>query len=238
MSKTLLTISDGNGLSIANFTKWPKLLQALTLDSLQILNKSIPGASNEFILMQLAETLKNETIDCAIIQWTVPQRVDVILTDFWNDQANDDSVYHSNIFNSDNNQWWITSHSDNKYIREYHDRYIGDYHSAQRSQFYILAAAELLKNKQIPFVFCLAYQFDFVGSTKEDIESLPWVWHEPNKGLSEFRSSSQFYKLDQGLVNPHSAIQLDWVNAVLKPNCEFVDYPEIRYYNIQKHLTR
>ena len=63
MSKTLLTISDGNGLSIANFTKWPKLLQALTLDSLQILNKSIPGASNEFILMQLAETLKNETID-------------------------------------------------------------------------------------------------------------------------------------------------------------------------------
>jgi hypothetical protein len=64
------------------------------------------------------------------------------------------------------------------------------------------------------------------------------VWHEPNKGLSEFRSSSQFYNLDQGLANPHSAIQLDWINAVLKPKCEFVDYPEIRYYNIQKHLTR
>jgi hypothetical protein len=238
MAKTLLTISDGNGSSSANFIKWPKLLQALTLDSLQITNKSIPGASNELILMQLAETLRNEAVDCAIIQWTFPQRVDLILTDFWSDQAKDDSVYHSNIFDSNGARWWVTSHSDNKYIREYHNRYIGDWHSTQRSQVYMLAAAELLKNKQIPFVLCLAYHFDFVAPTKEVIEALPWVWHEPNKGLSEFRSSSQFYNLDQGLANPHSAIQLDWINAVLKPKCEFVDYPEIRYYNIQKHLTR
>ena len=63
---------------------------------------------------------------------------------------------------------------------------------------------------------------------------MPWVYQD----LDSFRFTSEFKGLDQGLAQPHSAIQLEWLHTVVKPNCNFIDYDPIKYYNIQKHLTK
>ena len=231
MKKTLLAISDGNGVD-NDFKKWPTLLQLMTLDSLQIKNKSVVGASNELILMQIAESIENENIDCAIIQWTNPLRIDVVVDKFWKEQAKNDPTYHFNIVQSNNHDWWVTSASDNQYVKEYHNRYIKEWQATQRSQAYMLAAASLLKNKNIPFVFTLAYKFNFNGPLTSALKNLPWV----EQDLSSFRFSSTHKDLDQGLAQPHSAIQLEWLHNIIKPQCSFVDYPVERYYNIEKHL--
>lgn len=233
MKKTLLAISDGNGVD-NDFKKWPTLLQLMTLDSLQIKNKSVIGASNELILMQIAESIETENIDCAIIQWTIPTRIDVVADEFWQEQAKIDPVYHFNIVHSNNQDWWVTSSSNNQYIKEYHTRYIKKWQAIQRSQSYMLAAAALLKNKNISFVFTLAYDFKFDGPMAVAVKNLSWI----EQDLSSFRLISTYKDLDQGLAQPHSAVQLEWLDTVVKPSCDFIDYDPNRYYNIQKHLTK
>jgi|694.fasta_scaffold10387_2 hypothetical protein len=233
MKKTLLAISDGNGVD-NDFKKWPTLLQLMTLDSLQVKNKSVIGASNELILMQVAESIEAENIDCAIIQWTIPTRIDLVADEFWKEQASIDPVYHFNIVQSNNQDWWVTSSSNNQYIKEYHNRYIKEWQSIQRSQSYMLAAAALLKNKNISFIFTLAYEFKFNGPMAGAVEDLPWI----EQDLSSFRLISTYKDLDQGLAQPHSAVQLEWLDTIVKPNCDFIDYDTKRYYNIQKHLTK
>lgn len=233
MKKTLLAISDGNGVD-NDFKKWPTLLQLMTLDSLKVKNKSVVGASNELILMQIAESIEIENIDCAIIQWTIPLRIDVVADKFWKEQAKNDPIYHFNIVQSNDHDWWVTSASKNQYIKEYHDRYIKEWQATQRSQAYMLAAAELLKNKRIPFVFTLAYKFNFNGPITSAIKNLPWI----EQDLDSFRFISTYKDLDQGLAQPHSAIQLEWLDSIIKPSCDFVDYDPNRYYNIQNHLTK
>jgi hypothetical protein len=233
MKKTLLTISDGNGVD-NDFKKWPTLLQLMTSDSLQIKNKSVIGASNELILMQVAESIETENIDCAIIQWTIPARIDLVADEFWQEQAKIDPVYHFNIVQSNNQDWWVTSSSNNQYIKEYHNRYIKEWQATQRSQSYMLAASTLLKNKNIPFVFTLAYDFNFDGPMAIAVKNLPWI----DQDLSSFRLISTYKDLDSGLAQPHSAVQLEWLDTIVKPNCDFIDYDPKRYYNIQKHLTK
>ena len=233
MKKNLLTVSDGNGVD-NDFKKWPTLLQLMTLDSLQIKNKSVVGASNELILMQIAESIECDDIDYAIIQWTIPWRIDVVADEFWQEQASIDIIYHFNLVQSNNRMWWVTSASENPFIKEYHTRYIKEWQATQRSHAYILAAAALLKNKNIPFIFTLAYNFNFDSTFKSAINNLPWVLQD----LSSFRQHSTFKELDRGLAQPHSAIQLEWLHTIVTPNCNFIDYDPKRYYNIQKHLTK
>jgi hypothetical protein len=238
MKKNLLTISDGNGVDV-DFKKWPTLLQLMTLDSLKICNKSVIGASNELILMQLAEAINSHKIDCAIIQWTIPQRFDVIVDSFWLEQAAIDPTYYFNLIENSQRRWWVSSASKNLVVQEYHKKYISKTQAELRSQANILAAAELLKSKDIPFVFCLAYELKFSAPFESAITTLPWAWHQPNLGLHEFRETiSKHQLIDQGFGQPHSAIQLEWLHNVVVPLCQFVDYPAERYYNIEKHLIR
>jgi hypothetical protein len=135
---------------------------------------------------------------------------------------------------SNNQDWWVTSSSNNQYIKEYHNRYIKEWQATQRSQSYMLAASTLLKNKNIPFVFTLAYDFNFDGPMAIAVKNLPWI----DQDLSSFRLISTYKDLDSGLAQPHSAVQLEWLDTIVKPNCDFIDYDPKRYYNIQKHLTK
>ena len=74
MKKTLLAVSDGNGVDTANFKKWPSLLQALASASLKIKNKSVVGASNEMILMQIAESIESEKL---FVEWLITKEFNV-----------------------------------------------------------------------------------------------------------------------------------------------------------------
>lgn len=237
MKKRLLVISDGNGVS-TDFKKWPSLLEVLCTKTVSVVNRSVIGASNELILMRLSEAVQEQDFDHAIIQWSVAPRVDVIVDEFWQSQADSDPVYYFNLVNCNDQRWWVTSKSDNSYIREYHSRYIQHWQSHQRSQSYMLAAAELLRFHQIPFNFSLCYNFKFADPYKSVLETYPWIWHQANSGLSEFRHQSKFQHLDQGLAQPHSLINLDWINQVLKPSCTIIDYSDETYYNVEQYLIK
>jgi hypothetical protein len=237
VKKNLLVLSDGNGVD-NEFKKWPTLLKLLTTKQYNVINKSVVGASNDMILMQIADAVKNENIDYAIVQWTIPDRLDVMATPFWQEQAQNDSVYSFNIVNTNDLSWWVTSASTNPHIRLYHDCYVTYAHATVKSQQLMLAAAELLKHHGIEFVFSLCYAFEFTEIYKDILNSYPWVWHEANKGLHDFRFASEFLPYDQGKPQPHTLIGLDWIERVLKPGCEFIDYDSQTYYNIQQSLLK
>ena len=236
MKKNLLIISDGNGVD-TDFKKWPTLLKLLTTKEYNVINKSIIGASNDMILMQIADAVK-DTIDCAIIQWTIPKRIDVLATEFWREQAKIDPVYYFNIVNANDHNWWVTSASKNQFIKDYHNLYVLHDHAVIRSQIVMLSAAEILKYNRVKFVFSLCYAFDFTDPYQEILNSYTWAWHEANKGINEFRFTSKFLPYDQGKAQPHTLIGLDWIDQVLRPDCEFIDYDAKTYYNVQQSLLK
>ena len=237
MKKNILVISDGNGVD-TDFKKWPFYLKLLTTKTSNIINKSVIGAGNEFIFMQLADTLTNEKIDYAVIQWSIPNRLDVVSSDFWCEQAVNDKIYHFNLHDCAGQKWWVSSASKNEFVRTYHNLYVRNWQAQQRTQSLMLSAAELLKYHNIDFVFSLAYEMQFTAPTKDVLSTYPWVWHEEHKGLSEYRRVSKFSNLDTGLPQPHTLIQLDWINTVLKPACHFIDFDYTSYYNIENHLLK
>lgn len=237
MKENLLAISDGNGVD-TDFKKWPTLLRLLLSKTHNLINKSVTGASNEMIFMQLADSVQNQKIDQAIIQWTIPQRVDVVADAFWVEQAKADPIFHFNLVNSNNQLWWVSSASGNDLIKAYHDTYIKYWQATQRSQSYILAAAELCRLNNIKFTFSLCYKFEFVQPMDKVLQTYNWAWHEPNHGMHEFRYHSQYTDYDSGLPQPCSLIQLEWINQVLKPCCSFIDYDQQTFYNIQQALLK
>ena len=237
MKKTLLLISDGNGVD-NNFKKWPFYLSLLTLKTYSVINRSVVGASNELIFMQLCEAVNKNHIDCAIIQWTIPKRVDVIASEFWLEQASIDPVYHFSIVESNSQQWWVSSGSKNTYIQEYHNKYISSWQALQRTQAYIMAAAELLKSKNIEFAFSLCYDYEFIDPNKKLIEEYPWIQFNNHKGYSEYRMQSKYYKYDENLPQPHTLINLDWIDQVLKPCVPFIDYSPDTFYRLEQSVLK
>lgn len=236
MKQKLLIISDGNGVS-TDFVKWPDLLKILTTKTLDITNRSVIGASNEMILARLTDALK-EKFDYAIIQWTHPQRLDIITDDFWREQASVDPIYHFNLVNALGKEWWVTSKSTNEHVRKYHDMYIRSWQSTQRTFANMLAAAAMLNFYRIPFLFSLCYKLDFEGPTKEILDTYPWAWHQPYSGIDEFRHTSKYIHYDQGLSQPHPLIGLEWIDQVLTPCAKFFAYDRKTYYNVEQHLLK
>jgi hypothetical protein len=240
--KNLLVISDGNGVDGSDSVKgdtvrWPRYLKLLS-PSLNIINKSVVGGGNEIMFMQLAQVINQNNIDYAIIQWSVPRRLDIVANEFWLHQAEIDPTYSFNIVNAGGEDWWVTSNSFNKYVKEYHNNYIGYWQAAQRSQSYMLAAAHLLEKHNIKYKFSLCYQFDFIYPLKDSMSNLNWVWHESYKGISEYRHTSQYAYLDAGTPRPHTLIHLDWIDKVLAPACDFIDYDSKRYYNMEQFILK
>jgi hypothetical protein len=237
MKKKLLIISDGNGVS-TDFKKWPALLEVLCVKTLTVVNRSVIGASNELMLMQLAEAVQQDHYDYAVVQWSGADRIDLVADEFWIDQAKQDPVYHFNLVESNQKTWWVTSKSQNAHVKEYHSKYIRRWQAQQRSQAFMLSAAELLKFHQVPFGFSLCYNFEFLDPYQSILETYPWIWHSNNSGISEYRTQSKHSHLDQGLSQPHTLIQLDWIDQVLRPACEIIDYSQEVYYNVEQALIK
>lgn len=235
MKNNILVISDGNGVD-SDFKKWPFYLQLLMSKTATIINKSVIGAGNEIMFMQLADAVAAQKIDHAIVQWSMPSRLDVVIDDFWSKQATVDETYHFNIVSAAGKDWWVSSASKNPNVRDYHIKYIKHWQAVQRTQSLILAAAELLKHHNVNFVFSLCYALEFSGLTKQILDTYKWAWHQPYQGLSEFRNASAYKEFDLGLPRPHTLIQLEWINRVLLPSCNFVDYDQKTYYNIERTL--
>ena len=236
MKKQLLIISDGNGAD-TDFVKWPTLVKMLTTKNLTVINQSIIGASNEMLLLRLSEADLNN-IDYAIVQWTLPQRIDLVTDEFWLEQAGADPVYSFNLVENNKKTWWVTSASNNLHVKQYHTQYIKEWHASLRTESYMLAAAELLKFHGIKFVFCLCYRFNFLEPYSKVLTTYPWAWHSANCGINDFALHSKYQHLDKKLNQPHPLVALEWINQVLKPVADFIDYDPKVYYNVEQSLLK
>lgn len=235
MKKQLLIISDGNGVD-KDFKKWPFFLKLLLSSTHEITNKSVFGISNDLMLYQLTELGKN--FDQVIIQWSVPGRVDVVLDEFWAQQAAADSLYALNTTNTANRTWWCSSASRNEHIKQYHDRFLPPWLAGHRTEMCILAAAEFCRQNNIEYLFSLCYNFEFSPGMAQILHQYPWAWHQPNAGFSDYRYVSKYQDYDTGLSQPHSLVGLDWINRVLNPACNFIDYSQQTFYNIEQALLK
>ena len=96
----LLTLADGYGDSNAvppwykKYYKWPEIIKLMTR-GLVLNNVSRYGAGNEYIVNQLNQNI--HSTDKVMIQWAMPNRFDLVLTDHpsqqWQEIIASDPVY-------------------------------------------------------------------------------------------------------------------------------------------------
>ena len=221
-SVNLLTIADGFGDSVAvppwypDYIKWPEIIKLMTR-GLNLTNLSRYGAGNEYIVQCLRNNLQN--IDSVLIQWAVPNRLDLTLshdaerTEFWQTEIASDPIYHKNIVQVGSDRVWISSASSLDPVREYHKKFIGLRQHQVRSQIYIDYARLVLQN--IPHGFLLTSTSKYLNETVKD--DTDWYWHERFCGMSEFRNHSKYAELDLKLVQPIPLIHFDFIRQFIQP---------------------
>jgi hypothetical protein len=130
--------------------EWPQILQVM-LPHLEIVVISGVGAGNEFLINGL---LQHDVTDQAVIfQWAQCQRFDKIVIDQeWNLIAKQDPKYHFNFYQRNQDIWWLSSASDNKQIKLYHDFYIQKRQAQVRVQDYKALLHGYLESKRCRYV--------------------------------------------------------------------------------------
>lgn len=121
----------GDGFACGHiWPEWPQILQAL-LPNDKIHVRSGIGAGNEFLISQLLQCdVRDQTV---IFQWADARRFDKIIEDEeWCMLAKSDPIYHFNLYQDNHNTWWLSSASQNKDVRTYHDFYIQGNQAKQR----------------------------------------------------------------------------------------------------------
>ena len=217
----LLTLSDGYGDSQAvplwypNYWKWPKIINLMT-KGVDVNNFSRYGAGNEFIVNQLKQHIGST--DAVIIQWARPNRLDLVLAHkdpkFWQDVIASDLIYNDNILTCGANKFWISSGSKTHAVRQYHQEYISVKQHQLRSQIYIEYAKMLLEQREIDYRFMLVEDSEYI-----DIDA-NWIWHEPFKGMDDFRYKSKYCDLELGIVQPIPLVAFDFIKQYIIPRID------------------
>lgn len=219
----LLTVADGFGDSIAvpkwypHFFKWPELIKLMT-KGVELTNLSRYGAGNEYIVQCLRHV---NTVDVAIVQWAMPNRLDLLLahkSKFWTDQISKDQVYCNNVLELGTDQYWLSSASQCHSVREYHQNFISIRQHQTRSQLFVEHAKLLLEHRGIEYRFLLTPDSDYLRETVVDTNC--WCWHDPFKGMDSFRRISKFRDLDLRLTQPISLIQFDFIKQFIMPSLD------------------
>lgn len=219
----LLTVADGFGDSVAvpnwypHFFKWPELIRLMT-KGVELVNLSRYGAGNEYIVQCLRHA---GTVDVALIQWAMPNRLDLLLahkSNFWTDQISKDEVYRDNVLELGADRYWLSSGSQCHSVKEYHQNFISMRQHQTRSQLFVEHAKLLLSHQGIEYRFLLTPDSDYLQETVTDIEN--WCWHDPFKGMDSFRQISKYHELDLKLINPIPLIQFDFINQFIVPSLD------------------
>lgn len=237
----LLTISDGFGDSKAvpswyqNCLRWPELIGLMT-NGVDVLNYSRYGAGNEYII----EVLKHhhQNADAVLVQWAGPQRLDLLLDhkdgyqDYWEKQIATDSKYSNNMIQINDDRYWLSSSSDLPDVIEYHNKYITLKQQKNRSRTYIEYASLLLKDKLHGFM--LTFSSEYIKDSINDQSR--WFWHEPFKGMSNFRSLEKYKRFSMGLLQPTPLIAYDFIIQYIKPNFDIPWKDDKELANIKEML--
>jgi hypothetical protein len=153
----------------------------------------------------------------------MPDRFDLVLAqnkNFWHSQIESDSVYSCNTVTVNNDDYWISSGSQNQFILEYHKKYISLRQHQLRSQLFIEYATLLLETYDINHGFFLTADSHYLLETVTDTSN--WFWHSPFKGMHSFRTKSKYADLDQSfhLTQPISLIHFDFIKQFLLPKLD------------------
>ena len=153
-----------------------------------------------------------------IVQWAQPNRLDLVLAHndptFWADVISSDSVYKDNIVNCNGNRFWISSGSQTHAVKEYHNRFISMQQHRLRSRLYVEYAKLLLNQHNIDYRFMLVENSNYLN-----IEA-NWIWHEPFKGMYEFKQKSKYRDLDLGVMQPIPLVAFDFIKQYVMPSID------------------
>ena len=120
------------------------------------------------------------------------------------------------------NQWWLSNASGQFYVRNYHHHYIGPTQAQQRTRNYMQSLAAILTVQGVPYRFTSTYDTEF---TPPDLDH--WVWHEAGRGMEHYSRQERFAELRGTEVQPHTLVHAAWVQEILRPNLDFLDWREV-----------
>lgn len=209
------------------FLKWPQILKLLCND-ITIKNHAAIGAGNEWITNQVLEQELNST-DLYLIQWTISNRHDFILTENLKKVIDTDPIYKDNIYEN----WWCSSESRTTFLLNLKEHY-NPQQMKLRTLNHILILQNLLDNLNINYKFLTTYDIEWLTDhpSEKFLNWNNWIWHEKFKGMdaycSRFRRSAKY-------VQPTPYIQYRWITDVLKPNLN-LDWQEDKIKSVGETL--
>lgn len=190
--------------------EWPQILQALLPDrSIQVI--SGVGAGNEFLINRLLQCdVRNRKV---IFQWADACRFDKIIEDQqWYSIAESDPVYHFNLHQHRQHTWWLSSASQNKDIRRYHEFYV------QKNQ----AHQRLLDQKKLLSGYLISQNCGYIEISTDQHES--------------YSRQSKFDNLRGDEIQPSPMVHFEFVKEILLP---MIDIPvdADRISNLEKLIS-
>lgn len=217
----LLTLADGYGdidsvpAWYPKYHKWPEIIKLMTR-GVDLNNCSRYGAGNEFIVNQLKQHI--DSADMVMIQWAQPNRLDLLLAhnkpDYWNSVIASDSIYSNNIADCGSNKFWLSSNSLTPAILDYHNQCISLAQHQSRSQIFVEYAKLLLEQRGIDYRFMLVADSEYL-----DVDA-KWIWHEPLKGMINFKSKSKYQHLNLNMIHPLPLVAFDFVKQFVMPSID------------------
>lgn len=239
----ILALADGFGDSqicpswYPEFHKWPTILKLMTKD-IEVIDFCRYGAGNEYMVSCLRHNY--QVADLVFIQWAIPYRLDLILAherpmlDEWIAKINSDDVYKNNFQDIGQDRWWMSSGSTVDWVKDYRNKFISRRQHQTRSKIWAEYAHGLLKSKKHGFL--LAYDGEYLQDA--DIDPDVWVWHEPWKGMHDWRFHSHYSDLDLGVTQPIPLIQFDFIKEFIMPKFDLPWRSEREIQAVESMLVR
>lgn len=126
--------------------EWPQILAALVPDY-QVINTAGIGAGAEYLVHKLVQQVNDMPNSHVIFQWPVADRFDKVVEDpRWLDIIKNDPVYHFNTVADDMHVWWLSSASQQKEVRTYHEFFVQPEQQRMRVADYQVLVRNTLEN--------------------------------------------------------------------------------------------
>jgi hypothetical protein len=215
--KKIYTFGDGYASSHI-WPEWPVILQALFPDY-AFTHYGAVGAGNEFILNAVIQAHSMDSDAYFLVQWAQADRFDKLIEDStWNEIIDADPTYYFNRVQLAENQWWISSASQQPTVINYHKHYIQLKQSKVRTVNYIYLAGNLLKNKSL---FFSTIDLKFIKDKQKHSNNNNWV----EENMYDFATQERFVNVRQNEVQPSPIVHLAYIKEYLLPNLPFTVDP-------------
>lgn len=146
--------------------EWPQILETL-LPTYEVTTISGIGAGPEYLVTQFSRLLPIKGI--VIFQWPLENRFDKIIQDrHWEQVAASDPVYHSNLYKTNNETWWLSSASNVAEVKQYHSKFVQTHQAKVRLTVYQTLVKEILEKSNCPYFFTSNFEQEYYS--QKDLE--------------------------------------------------------------------